>query len=271
MSEFDIENNYTPSSVEEIIDFVREGINTEFGTSYTTETFLGTNWYKYFYQIAQRFVVNETKTAEIFQKLSLYISIINERINHPATSSEGLIAKLAEAGYTTTSIKPMIETDRGKLHLCVDVDDTDPEYDDIKEEICQIISDYTCAGVVSIGTESEDITISNGQQFTYAFNLPDKTVTLLRVTITVSDNTNIAVPSDEDIRNAIFLNIANRYRLGWDFEPQKYYTIGDAPWASEILVEYSIDDGSNWETEIFEAEYDEFLEIALEDITLVFT
>jgi hypothetical protein len=35
------------------------------------------------------------------------------------------------------------------------------------------------------------------------------------------------------------------------------------------LLEYSIDDGENWLTAVFEAEFDELLDFGLEDIEIV--
>ncbi len=43
------DNGYTPVSFEALMDFVRLGINEQLGTTYTTDSFVGSNWYKYFY------------------------------------------------------------------------------------------------------------------------------------------------------------------------------------------------------------------------------
>jgi hypothetical protein len=43
----------------------------------------------------------------------------------------------------------------------------------------------------------------------------------------------------------------------------------DAPWASEVLVEWSDDDGSTWYDIVYDADYDDLFEINLEDISLV--
>jgi len=49
-------------------------VNTQFGQSYTMDTFIGTNLYKYFYALAQLLQENEVKTSEIFLKLQQYFN-----------------------------------------------------------------------------------------------------------------------------------------------------------------------------------------------------
>jgi hypothetical protein len=63
---FSEENGYIPVPIETIMGQFMIGINNEFGTTYTIETFTGTNFYKYFYSIAQLVQKNEVKTSEIF-------------------------------------------------------------------------------------------------------------------------------------------------------------------------------------------------------------
>jgi hypothetical protein len=64
-------------------------------------------------------------------------------------------------------------------------------------------------------------------------------------------------------------NIAARYRLGRDFEPQRYFSVVDAPWASTVLLEWSDDDGGDWDDTVFEADYDDLYTFDLGDIELV--
>jgi hypothetical protein len=72
------ESGYTPQTIDQIMEAFRTAINTQFGTTYTTESFVGTNFYKYFYALAQRVQENEVKTSEIFAKLQDYFNE-NER------------------------------------------------------------------------------------------------------------------------------------------------------------------------------------------------
>lgn len=262
------DSGYTPDSIETILDAFRVDINTQFGTSYTTDSFIGSNHYKYYYAISQRVEKNEIKTSEIFAYLQQYITITNEAISRPVVTSPGLVAKLEAEGYVA-SVKPMVEADAGKIFVCVDTDDGAPTYAATKLDICTIIANSTVAGCVTMGTESEAIVIDNGQSFDFKFNLPNRINVLLRLTLTLSENNQSVIKSPEDIKSDLLLNIAIKYGLGKNFEPQKYYGNTDAPWASDILLEWSDDDGANYQSTVYDADYDDLFTIPLENIELI--
>lgn len=269
------ESGYTPDTIEEIMTAIMDNINTQFGTTYTYESFVGTNFYKYFYALAQRMQENEVKTSEIFSVLQQYFVITNERISRPVATNPGLLEKLSNEGYVA-SIKAPIDADAGKLFVCVDVDDTDPDYADTKLDICTIIKDSSVAGVVSQGTESETIVLSNGQSFYFKFNLPNRIPVALRLTTTLSENNQVLIASPEDVKLALLANIQASYKLGKNFEPERYFTVADAPWAGDILLEWTddvtdgeVDMGATWHDEIYDAEYDDLFEISLDLIELI--
>jgi hypothetical protein len=262
------DSGYTPSTVETLMLAVMEGVNTQFGTTYTAETFIGTNFYKYFYALIQRLQENEVKTSEIFLKLQQYFATTNERILRPVATSPGVIEALETAGYTA-SVKPMVDANAGKIHVCVDVDSGAGTYATTKLAINTIIKNSIAAGVVSQGTESSSIVLSNGQSFDFKYALPDTTAVHLKLTITLSDNNQSVILSPEAIKDLLLENIAAKYRLGRDFEPQRYFSTADAPWASAVLLEYSLNAGSSWLTAIYDSDYDELFEFDLANITLV--
>lgn len=266
---FALDSGYTPLTIEEIISQFRVGINDQFDTEYTVESFIGTNHYKWFYPIAQRASANEIKTSEIFAYIQQYITVTNQRIQRPVATSPGLIENF-EAADWIASLKAPIEADAGKIYVCVDVDETDPDYDageNWRLEINTIIKDSTAAGIVSMGTEIDTIVLSNGQPFDFKFNLPDREQPDVRLTLTLSDNNQVVVGSPESVKEKLIANIAEKYRLGKDFEPQRYFTTADAPWTSKVLLEYDI--GGGWVSSVFEAAYDDLFEILLENITVV--
>jgi hypothetical protein len=265
---FSQENGYVPNDIETLMDLIRVEINSTFGTSYSQETFVGSGWYKYFYVLVQKLQENEIKTAEIFVKLQEYFRITNERIARPVVTNPGLIEILERNGFIS-SVKKMIDEDAGKIHICVDVDDTDEDYAATKLEICNIIKDSTVAGAVTQGTESESITLSNGQSFDFKFNLPNRIETLLRLTITLSDNNQFVIGDPDETKLKLLNNILTRYRLGRNFEPQKYFSVSDAPWASQVKLEWSINDGVDYFTTVYVADYDDLFDVSLENITLV--
>jgi len=262
------DNGYIPATIQDIMLAIMTNINTQFGTSYTYETFVGTNFYKYFYTLAQELQENEVKTSEIFLKLQQYFVITNERISRPVVTNPGLIEKLETEGYIA-SVKPMIEADAGTINICVDVDDGAAGYDDVRLDICTIISNSTVAGAVTQGTETETIVLTNGQSFDFKYHLPDRLETLLRLTITLSQNNQVVVGNPDTTKLTLMQNIEARYRLGKNFEPQRYFSIADAPWASDILLEWSINAGADYFATVYEAEFDELFEISLENIELI--
>jgi len=262
------DEGYIPVSFNDLISSVREGINTQFGTTYTEENFVGTNWYKYAYAIIQKVQEGEVKTSEIFQKLQEYISDTNERIQRPSVSMPGLLEAFAAEGFIA-SVKPPLLIDAGKVYIGVDLPE-DTDFFDNKVRVAELIKEYIAAGLVTMGDQVESITLSNGQSFDFKFNLSNRIPIRLRLTATVSQNNLIALPSDEDVREAIQTNIEARYRMGWNFEPQRYYNFSDAPWAASLLLEWSDDDGGSWHSEIYPAEYTDLFTVDLEDIEVVF-
>ncbi len=264
---FTAESGYLPITVPQMMDIIMTNVNTQFGTTYTTETFLGTNYYKYFYALIQRLQENEVKTSEIFLRMQEYFNITNEKIQRPKTTHPGIFDYFDSLGYFV-STKPPADEDAGKVFICVDVDDGDPDYETvIRPAICNIIKDCVVAGVVSQGSEEEDLTLTNGQSMTFKFNLPDPIPIDLKLTITTSDNNEFTISSPDDIKELLYNNINARYKLGKNFEPQRYFSVVDAPWASQILLEY--DPGDGFTDDVFESEYDEVLTFELGDISIV--
>jgi hypothetical protein len=265
---FSLTAGYIPSSVPALMSIVRQNINTQFGTTYTEENFSGTNFYKYFYALVQKLQENEVRTAEIFLKLQDYFRETNERILRPNTTAPGIVDYFKSKGFLA-SVKPPIDADAGKLFVCVDVDDTADDYPEKKLEICGLVKDCCVGGVVSQGTEEETITLSNLQSFPFKYNLPDRVAIKLKLTITVSENNEFVIQGPDWITARLQQNIAAKYRLGMNFEPQRYFSIVDAPWAAAVLLQYSLDDGATWLSAVYDAEYDEILTFSPGDITLV--
>ncbi len=253
---FALDEGYVPDTVEDLMALVMANVNTQFGTTYDFPSFVGTNFYKYFYALIQLLQENEVKTSEIFLKLQQYFIITNENIIRPVVTPPGLLEVLLDAGYTA-SVKPMIEDDAGLCSVCVDTDSDADDYDDVKLAINTILKDSVVAGVVTQGDQTNTIVLSNGQPFDFKFFLPDPTPVLLKLTLVVSDNNQFAIDDAVDIKLKLVEQVEARYRLGLDFEPQKYFSITDAPWASSVVLQYDI--GGGYVSTIFEAEFDDLL------------
>lgn len=271
---FASDSGYTPVSIDTMMDSVMENINIQFGTTYTSETFIGTNFYKYFYALLQRAQENEVKTSEIFVYLQQYFAITNEKISRPVVTNPGLIEVLQTAGFIA-SVKQPIDSDAGKIFICVDkmVEsgnwEDDPAYAADKATVAGIIKDSTVAGCVTQGTEVSTLALTNGQNFDFKYALPNRITVDLRLTITLSNNNQVAITDDDDVKDALIANISSRYSIGKDFEPERYWAVSDSPWASTVLLEWSTDGGSTYVSTVFSASFDDFYEIDLSRIHLV--
>lgn len=265
---FSQDQGYVPSTIEAILTSIMAGVNTQFATSYTYDSFVGTNHYKFMYALAQYVQTNETKTAEIFSILQQYFAITNESIQRPVGTNPGIIENFSRNGFIA-SVKPPADADAGKIYICVDVDETADDYADTKLELCTLIKDSVAGGIVSQGDQVETIVLSNGQAFDFKFALPDRVEVLLRLTLTLSENNQVVVQEPEVSKIKLIANIAAKYQLGKNFEPQKYFSVLDAPWTSQVLLEYSIDAGANWETEVYDSLFDDLFVIDLANITVI--
>lgn len=262
------DEGYLPQTIDELMSLLRENLNIQFNMNYDENTFAGTNWYKYIYAAAQLMQRNEIATSEIFVKLQQYISETNERIQRPSVSYPGLIDSFLANGYVI-SVDPQTNTNKGEISICVDVDSNGPDYAAEKLKICNLVKQFVAAGVTSQGDQVESIVLDNGQSFDFKFYLPTVKPTRLELTIAESDNNLLTVPSDEDIRFLLLENLRDRYRMGWDFEPQRYFNTKDAPWASNIQIRYSFDDGSSWNTIVYDANFKDLLTFSLEKIDVI--
>jgi hypothetical protein len=265
---FSQENGYIPAEIDDLMNIVMGNYNTQFGTTYTTETFLGTNAYKYFYGLIQKLQENDVKTSEIFLKLQQYFIITNEMISRPVVTGPGLIDALKDAGFIA-SVKPPLDADAGKIYICVDLDAAGPTYAAQVLSVANIIKDSVAAGVITQGAVVTNITLTNGQAFDFKFALPNFIDVKLRLTITTSDNNQVVILDPDTVKANLVANINAKYSLGKDFEPQKYFTTVDAPWASQVLLEWSSDGGSTYFSTIYDADFDDLFVYPLADIELV--
>lgn len=271
---FASDSGYTPVSIDTMMLSIMDNVNTQFGTTYTRDTFIGTNFYKYLYALVQRLQENEVKTSEIFVYLQQYFKITNEKISRPAVTNQGLADAITAAGFIC-SIKPMIDDDAGKINICVDKMvasgnwEDDPAYATDKLAVATIIKNSTCAGGVTQGDEVTTLTLTNGQDFDFKYTLPNRISVDLRLTLTLSENNQTAIASDDDVKAALLANVMSRYQLGKDFEPNRYWSVQDSPWASTVLLEWSTNGGSDYSSTVFEADFDDLYQIDLSRLHIV--
>lgn len=254
---FSVINGYIPRGYEQILSECVDVVNIEFGTSYTSESFVGTNLWKFLYATIQGLMTAENNIAELGVKLQDYIRTQNEELIMPTSSPDGIMERIKEELGLISSVKPTEESDAGYVYIAVDVDNRAENYDFIKQRILETMFKYLGAGLFYEGTESGTITARNGQQFNIAYHLPTETALKVKIVVSVSENTLDYIETPNKIKEKFIANFNKKYRLGYNFEPQTYLCSDDLPFASEIKVTYSTDGGSSYKNTILEAMYDE--------------
>jgi hypothetical protein len=114
--------------------------------------------------------------------------------------------------------------------------------------------------------------LSNGQQFEYRWTTGKPIPIKFKLTITISRNATSAVDDVQTIIENFTSNFNERYKMGWDIEPERYYEVlNDAPYASNIATEYSLDDGTTWLDAPIQSDFDSkyVQEIDAVDVILV--
>ena len=248
-------NGYSPRSFNEILQEYVDEINLQFSANYDTTTIVGTDFYKFAYSAIQLVMQAETKTAEITANLTDYLRTANEKINLPKSTISGFVAGLkapiSNGGLALDStIKDITDpVEAGYMFLVVDVDSSALDYATTKQKIIDKMALWLTVGLYYNGTETGTKMAINGQTFTYKYALPTPVNILVKITITASKNSTTPILNENQIRNIFNANLANLYKLGLDFEPEKYLEIArDCPFASNIVLEYSLNSGSTWLT-----------------------
>jgi hypothetical protein len=149
----------------------------------------------------------------------------------------------------------------GNMYCCVDVDN----YNTIsKNDICKLFNTHTPFGLVYQGEEEEVFNLSNGDQFTYKWDLPETTALWLKLDLK-TDRNNLDIPVDtiDNIKHKLQTNLNTIYKVGLDFEVDKYLNVDrDLKWCSEIIFSWSkntlnqpITEINDWSTQIIYNDY----------------
>ncbi len=249
------QGGYVPSGFNDILARLIARVNEQFGTSYTEQTFVGTNFYKCFYPLIQEVISAEADFAEAYEKLADYIRDTNSVLNVSKTPDDALISAFKEAGYVLSLEKNTLDN-AGTIAACVDVDGDAEDYPAKKAEILELLKENTVAGMYFKGSERGFRTLTNGQDMEFAFALPLRSNMALKLTLTLSGDTNILVESEDEIKNKLLKNLADMYSLGRKFEPARYFTISrDCPYAAAVLLEYKKDGEESWSSGVYQSDY----------------
>lgn len=266
---FSLESGYTPRDFDTIVSEFRQNINEEYKQNLTADQFKGSNWYKLIYSAAQLIATAEGNTAELANKLIDYINKVNEEILLPKSSVDGVMYHLKKDLGLISSVKPTEEADRGYFYIAVDVDNESPDYAQTKQNILAKLMKYCTGGLYFKGSESGQVIASNGQPFTFGYELPTIVDMWVRITPTISDNTTAFIQNSSQIKEKFLENFNSMYKLGLDFEPEKYLDIrNDLPFASQIKIEWSINEGSSWSEEVWKSAYNQKLNLSNVEVVI---
>jgi hypothetical protein len=262
--------SYTPPTFEEILEVVSKKWNEEFGTNYDIETFKGTNAYRFAYVFIQTQIEQQAAVSEIYVKLQDYFNVVNAGIRATTTTNEGIVRAFKDKGYVA-SVRDNGSTNAGTIAIAVDVDASDKQYGVKKVEILKIIKDNTVAGLRYDGTESGDISLSNGQKKSFRFAVARKIKTKLQLTIKRARGSEL-MDGKDGIKDRLLSNLKAFYGLGQDFAPGKYFEIGrDAPTASSVLVKYAnTETKNNFTSDVYSAGYTDLFTFDSLDIEVIF-
>jgi hypothetical protein len=269
---------YVPRTADQLISSLISRINEYFGTSYTTQSFIGTNFYKLCYAVVQLIVETETDTGEIYAKLQDYFRATNETLINVKPPRQGMMDEAKKITQFNNypngidvSFKNYPQDDpasAGKLSMCADVDTNDSQIDNIRQALVDMLANCMAEGVVTEGNVSEEHLFSNGQIKTYKFTWVERTPIKLKLTGLINPGSINIHPTDDYIKNQLYDNINERYIIGSDFAPQNYFTYDDAPYLSELLLQYSLDSGASWNSDVVHLDFYQKYTFSINDILI---
>ncbi|MDG3034164.1 hypothetical protein P7245_22315 [Vibrio parahaemolyticus] len=212
--------------------------------------------YEVAYMSAQIDASIDTVFAEIFSRLSNFIRDTNDKILNPTTTPNSIQNGIYETFGYRCSVKPMIEADAGKIHIAIDHGDISAN-PDLKFQIGSYLEKNSVVGSsYCVGDIEQLIPLSSGGSETYRWTANVDTPITWKITITRSRISVAVVDSPEAVQEKFLANWDEFYWIGQDVEPERYLEIvRDCPYASNVLSEYSLDDGSTWQSAPILSEY----------------
>lgn len=222
-------------------------------------SFVASDEYKVFYSAAQVDMYADAVFAETFLRLEEFINSVNLKIENPTTIPSAIIKGFWDTFGIRANIKPMTEEDRGKLHIALDYS-TNPDLTPDPELEYQIgkwlENSRVVAGVVTIGDIEQIIVIGDGIPETYRWTEAEEKEIKFKTTVVLSKKSSSVVEDTGTIAQKFNDNFNRLYWVGRNIEPETYLeTQTDCPYAADIITTYSIDGGTTWLSEPYEAEY----------------
>lgn len=273
---FSVVNGYDKRTWDDLLLVLTNAINAQFSTDFTTDTIIGSNHFKFFYGGLQLVMETENKIGELGVKIADYIRTTNESISQPISSADGTVDYFKDTLGFDVSLKSIESiADAGKPVLCVDVDPARTDFASVKQQIFDAIHHSQTEGLFWYDSSSLPASNEyrgfasglNGQSFKYCFFTPTIVTTKVKITVTRSRSSLAYQLNATEIAELFETNFASMYKLGNDFEGEKYLNTASIDSASNVKVESSINGGSTWQEGVRQMTYNQ--KIVLDTIEVV--
>ena len=252
-----IDGQETVLDFEQVEQLVHQAYIDRWGTISMAQ-WRGSYEYQALYPFIQLMVENGNLTLQAINEALESLAQIGEEIKRPAVLHSRVSERFLEDGYIAVPREPTLAT-AGIMAVCVDQPDRDAE-DDAAVALL-LANECMPAGVHIEGVNEYTVVLSNGQSIVMRWTNPTEVPTTFKLTLLRARNSQYPVDDVDTIIDRFMTNFNEQNALGLDITPETYYTIHrDAPWASQVLTEYSFDDGTTWLSIVHAATYtDKFI------------
>ena len=244
-----------PETFEDIYNKYINAFNTAYGTSYDINSFSATDDGRFLHIVAQFMATNEIECVNIANRFKEWLSANNTLLQTPTGTADYIIEQFANNGYTV-NLKPIKSIDEaGKNYLVLDVGKDGLITEGDKSQFISTYGRLLIYGMVTIGSQSGSYKHSNNQVQSINFEVAEYRAIKFRSKVRYSNTANQVVLSSVNIQKILYDNYIAEYRVGAMITPQKYLEHKDIDFAKEIKTEYSIDNGSTWQSDILFDDY----------------
>lgn len=225
----------------------------------TFDKFKGSEEYRHFYAAVQVDMTLQLMFSGISDKIADYMREINYKIGKPTTTHSEIVGGLVrDFDYiVAASMMGQTEANRGTTELYITYSmPVDQVTAAMNADIAAYLSQYNIVGgnVMVNGSEGVKFEIGtpleNGQSWVYRWNSGTDVDLKFRFNVWISRGAADAGHTVQDIIKIIEGKFADRYSMGSDIEPEKYWNLDAFDWAGDALLEYSIDGGSTWSDKV---------------------
>ena len=267
---YSLEDGYRSRTFDEVLDSLRQKVNTETENSYTEITFQASNWYRLAYICAQEILDSEQTAEAGWDNIRQYIQELNIKIASPITFLTTLIQKAKEELDIIMKIQQPTDATAGQLRIALNI--SAEQMQARKQELGDFFVKYGILNFYFSGANSFYYSLPNGQVWRFAFDT--LTDTPLKIKLTLRRSRNYAVdPMTEDEIKELFLKLLNERKdaEGGDIVWERIATVSDfGQWVSQLRVEWCLqsDVPPVYKNLPYYINYNETISVTNEDITV---